>query len=138
MRVRVGNVADGTSSGDVYVGRGTPLGNPYTHIKDRKTRAEFTVATRRDSLDAYRAWLDDRLTEGGEVARTFDGLVDRLRSGETLTLLCHCAPKPCHADIIKTRLLEHAFGGGLDWLDSESDASRRVRSDPPAGEDCGC
>lgn len=28
---------------DVYIGRGSKWGNPYTHIKDKTTKAEFIV-----------------------------------------------------------------------------------------------
>lgn len=32
---------------DVYIGRPSIYGNPYTHIKNKETLAEYTVLTRR-------------------------------------------------------------------------------------------
>ena len=31
---------------DLYIGRGSKWGNPYTHIKDKNTLAKFVVGTR--------------------------------------------------------------------------------------------
>lgn len=42
---------------DIYCGRPSKWGNPFTHIKDRKTKAEFIVATRKESIDKYREWV---------------------------------------------------------------------------------
>ena len=36
---------------DVYIGRGSPWGNPFTHIKDKTTKAEFIVDTREESIE---------------------------------------------------------------------------------------
>ena len=42
---------------DVYIGRGSYWGNPYTHIKDKETKASFTVKTREESISKYREYL---------------------------------------------------------------------------------
>lgn len=35
---------------DVYIGRGSDLGNPYTSIKDGKTKARYVVDSREESV----------------------------------------------------------------------------------------
>ena len=46
-------------------------------------------------------------------------LLDLARRPEGVTLLCWCAPQPCHGDVIK---------GALEWLDGET------RQDPVLAE----
>jgi len=37
---------------DVYIGRGSPLGNPYKHIKTG-TKAKYVCETRTDAIEAH-------------------------------------------------------------------------------------
>lgn len=68
----------------VYVGRGTPLGNPFT-VGEHGPAA----------LDMYRAWLRERV-EMGDAA-----VMKALRSiTAEHHLVCSCAPRPCHAGVI--------------------------------------
>lgn len=78
---------------DVYIGRGSPLGNPYTHLKG-KTKAEFIVGTRDESIDAYEAYLIER-----------PDLMALLPALRGKTLGCYCKPKRCHGDVL-VRLLD--------------------------------
>lgn len=41
---------------DVYIGRGSAWGNPWTH-KDSSFKDVVRVATRREAVDNYRAWI---------------------------------------------------------------------------------
>lgn len=92
-----------TAEGE-YVGRPSVLGNPFSHQKD--TLAEFQVATREDAIACYEEWLRGRLEEKdpfvcGEMNRLY-----RIAKRRDLTLLCWCAPSPCHADVIRKILEE--------------------------------
>jgi len=42
---------------DVYVGRPTKWGNPYSHKND--TKAQFKVDTREQAIAAYRKWITE-------------------------------------------------------------------------------
>lgn len=42
---------------DVYIGRPSKWGNPFTHLSDRKTRAEFIVASREEAIGRYEEYL---------------------------------------------------------------------------------
>lgn len=44
---------------DIYIGRPSKWQNPYTHIKDRKTLAQFIVKDRKEALEKYRQYLDE-------------------------------------------------------------------------------
>lgn len=76
---------------DVYVGRPTRWGNPFTHQADKKTLAKHIVATREEAVAKYREWI----TEG-------EGkwLLQHLPELKGKTLGCWCAPKACHADVL--------------------------------------
>jgi hypothetical protein len=77
----------------VYVGRGTPLGNNY-HIG--------THGTRETVIGKYRRWLWNELKDPSSKATLwFEKLVLRAKQGKILYLQCSCAPKGCHADILK-------------------------------------
>ncbi len=100
----------------MYVGRPTPLGNPFTHIKDRKTKAHFLVDTREEAIESYRLQFGFLLNDnpvGGTLRHylqpiqdQFDKLLDIYRRNNMLVLVCWCAPKSCHADILKEMILE--------------------------------
>ena len=81
----------------VYIGRPSPLGNPF--------KMSRTIG-REVMLAHYAAWLDAQLARpdsapARELARLRAILAER---GE-LALVCWCAPLPCHGDIIRERLL---------------------------------
>lgn len=78
---------------DVYIGRGSVWGNPYTHIKDRNTKAEFIVETREESIEKYREFIYNKISTG-EIS------MDDLRSLVGKRLGCFCKPKSCHGDIL--------------------------------------
>jgi len=68
---------------DVYVGRPSLFGNPFTPGKD---------GTRIQVIDRYRGWFINQLTDP-----TFHAAANDLK-GKVLG--CHCKPKFCHADVI--------------------------------------
>lgn len=74
---------------DVYIGRGSKWGNPFTH-KDGTT-AQFKVASREEAVTAYRNWI----TNG-------DGrhLLNDIHELEGKVLGCFCKPAACHGDVL--------------------------------------
>ena len=74
---------------DVYIGRGSKWGNPFTHIKDKKTKAEFIVDTREQALESYREWILNQ-----------PQLLKDLHELKGKTLVCFCKPKECHGDVL--------------------------------------
>ena len=74
---------------DVYICRGSKWGNPFTHISDKKTKAEFIVDTREQAIESYRDWVVKQ-----------PQLLKDLHELKGKTLGCFCKPKRCHGDIL--------------------------------------
>jgi hypothetical protein len=77
--------------GDVYIGRPSKWGNPFTHINDRYTKANFIVATRNDAIEAYKKWF---------MKAEQKHLRDQLHELRGKNLVCWCAPLACHGDFL--------------------------------------
>jgi len=70
---------------DVYIGRGTPWGNPFAIGENGMDRKQV--------LSEYRQYFKNKFiddAQGNRDIRTLRGLV----------LGCHCKPEACHGDII--------------------------------------
>ena len=80
----------------VYVGRPAVLGNPYGIGPD---------GSRHNVVDKYRAWLREQYRHDGAVRRALRTLARRYLTDGQLTLICWCAPQPCHAEVIRDAVL---------------------------------
>jgi hypothetical protein len=88
--ITVGNKKHGASG--IYVGRPSPLGNPF---------AMQGEAQRAAVIRAYEDWLAEQVLDpSGPASREIHRLAELARN-QDLCLVCFCAPKACHADIIK-------------------------------------
>ena len=87
-----------------YIGRGSALGNPYTHITEKKTKAIYKAVDRDDAIEKYSHYFD--LMYGSNIAFTnmVDVIYEMYKSGMDVYLECYCAPLRCHGDIIKEKL----------------------------------
>lgn len=72
---------------DIYIGRGSKWGNPFSHKKG--TLASFVVKNRKEAIDKYEEYLLGNAE-----------LMDSLRELKGKTLGCFCKPKSCHGDIL--------------------------------------
>lgn len=87
--------------GQVYVGRPSPLGNPFQIGRD---------GTREQVIAKYRAWLWKQLRWPSGALRRSPQVTElqrllALARTAPLELLCWCAPLPCHAEVIRAALL---------------------------------
>lgn len=73
--------------GCVYVGRGSPLGNPFL-ISAHSDREEV--------VRRYEVWLRKRIRAGDSRV-----LAALNRLGDDSILVCYCAPLRCHAEVIR-------------------------------------
>lgn len=79
--------------------KGSPLGNPF-HLRDVNDDIE-----RAKVIEKYRVWLWNHIKdETPEIMDELRRLYEIAESGEELNLICFCAPKPCHRDVIKNCL----------------------------------
>lgn len=88
--ITVGNKKQGARG--VYVGRPSPLGNPF---------AMQGEATRTQVIRDYEDWLAEQLLDPSSAASIEIHRLAALVRKQHLCLICWCAPKACHADIIK-------------------------------------
>lgn len=85
---------------DVYVGRGSVVGNPFTH-NTGKTKAEFIVDTREKAIAEYEKWLLNKIEQKDKlVCDELNRLYSLAKKGN-VNLVCYCSPQSCHGDVIK-------------------------------------
>ena len=95
MSIVVGKKWDANAQ---YIGRGSPLGNPFM----KKSEAD------RDAVcDQYQAWFDRKVEAGDERVMNELRRLYRLAKKGDLVLGCFCAPKRCHGETIKAFLEKH-------------------------------
>lgn len=73
---------------DIYIGRPTKWGNPYTHKGG--TVAQHIVGSREEAIAKYKEWL---LAQPELVAAAKDELKGKV-------LGCWCHPLACHGDVL--------------------------------------
>lgn len=80
-----------------YVGRPSILGNPFP-ASDESQRDEV--------IEKYRVWLRQEYCKKGAVYTELHILADKHKRGEDINLICWCAPKRCHAEIIRDAIIK--------------------------------
>ena len=68
----------------VYIGRGSPYGNPYTHL-DSSHKNTIKVESREEAIKEFKE----------KVLPNLD-----LRPLIGKSVVCFCAPAPCHGDVL--------------------------------------
>ncbi len=85
---------------DIYVGRPTCLGNPYSHL-DKNTLAKFKCETREDAIEEYATWLCQKImTRDLKVISFLRDIKAKSENGD-VNLVCWCSPNSCHGSVIK-------------------------------------
>lgn len=86
---------------DFYIGRGSGLGNPYTHQPLETTKAEFQVKTRDEAIKMYRDNFGRILRSDVEANKLFSELLMRALMKLDINLVCYCEPQKCHGHVLK-------------------------------------
>lgn len=73
---------------DVYIGRPSLFGNPFTHKEG--TIAQYKVASRDEAVSKFEEWLRAQPELVTKVKKELKGKV----------LGCWCAPLSCHGDVL--------------------------------------
>jgi hypothetical protein len=99
--ITIGNKrADAPQPDDVYIGRPSPLGNPFVLGRD---------GDRAVVIARYRTCLQEQLAAGpGNSAYAELHRLLTVARRRPLRLVCWCAPLPCHGDVIMELLRELA------------------------------
>ena len=80
-----------------YVGRPSPLANPF-----KLTNEEFRPIV----LERYGAMLKNAIQKrDNRIITALHNIEAYLQEHGKCNLICHCSPKPCHADIIRQVLI---------------------------------
>ena len=79
----------------------SPLANPYTN-KSNARKARILVASRDEAVEMYRVWLWERICADDQEV-----LGELRKVTPTTALVCWCAPKRCHCEVISK---------AADWL----------------------
>ena len=79
----------------VYIGRPTEWGNPFSHLEN--SRDTILVPTRDDAVNHYHDWLMGHLVIPNIEPPTKEKIKLFLKGKD---LVCWCAPKACHGDIL--------------------------------------
>jgi len=91
-----------TQDYDVYVGRGSIFGNPFTHLYsslrtfripdangELTTVPVVTVTSREEAIERYRAWVVQQ-----------PGILRQIPKLKGKVLACYCVPEACHAQVL--------------------------------------
>jgi hypothetical protein len=105
---------DGENNYRIY--RPYLLGNPYTHIRNRETKAMYIVGSREEAVQKYSHYFDVMYQTNLDFRDVVDEMYEKYKNGEDIYLECYCkkylckdmAPHKdevsCHGDIIKSKL----------------------------------
>lgn len=105
---------------DFYIGRGSILGNPYSHIKDRKTKAIYEAKDRDDAIDKYSHYFDLMYGSNKAFTQAIDEIFEVYKSGDDVFLGCFCKPLRCHGDVIKEKLEKRLIKEKIQKLKNEN------------------
>lgn len=90
------------------------LGNPYTHLPVKDTKAMFQCKTREEAIEKYDKYFDLMYGRNVEFTKVVDEMYEKYKNGEDLFLECYCKKYSCfefhddeticHGDVIKKKL----------------------------------
>lgn len=118
--ISVGNVKRGVPPGyiGIYIGRagyglkGSPLANPFKMNKE---------AERAEVIERYRTYIQKKIEERDQaVLDELREIEHAHRKGEKVVLLCWCAPRACHGDVVKELIEADVNGDLLADIDSNN------------------
>lgn len=86
---------------DVYIGRGSPLGNPFTSIKNRQTKAKEVCESREESVKKFDQYIFHEIQNNNRIICDELNRIYLMAKKGDVNLVCFCKPKACHGDVIK-------------------------------------
>lgn len=79
--------------------------NPFTHIKDKKTKAKYIVDTREEAIELYDEYFETMLMTSPKFKEEWDKLYEVYKTMDTVYIGCYCnTTEPCHGDVIIEKL----------------------------------
>lgn len=91
------------------VSRPNIFGNPYTHIKDKNTKALVKVKTRDEAIDRYGRYFDNMLLCDEDFKQEFERAVNACFIYDEVYFGCYCKENErCHSDIVIEKVRKEA------------------------------
>lgn len=101
---------------DFYIGRGSPLGNPFK-IGEQSIAKHPHVLTREDVIAEYKPYIRNQIDrENQAVLGALNLIGHKCLDGQDVNLVCFCKPRECHGDVIKSIIeakLQEVHSSGL-------------------------
>src|ERR1035437_1059885 len=86
---------------DYYAGRGSVLGNIFTSKPLEATKAQFQCSSREESVAKFEEYLKDKIVQKRVgICKALNDIYLLAKKGD-VNLVCFCAPKLCHLNVIK-------------------------------------
>lgn len=102
------------------VSRPNIFGNPYTHIKDKQTKALVKVKTRDEAIDRYGRYFDNMLLLDEDFRNEFERAVKACFKYDTVYFGCYCKmDERCHSDIVIEKVRKEATKRMMERLRKE-------------------
>ena len=101
------------------------FGNPYTHIRNKETKALYKVKTRDIAIDLYEKYFDQMLIESHEFMDAWNKLYEAYQTFDEIYLGCFCElTERCHADIIAKKLKQRSIKEMIKNIDNTNGYKR--------------
>ena len=85
--------------------RGYIMGNPYTHIKSKETKAMIVVKTREEAIERYKRYFETSMLINPEFKQEFERMADACMTYDEVFLGCYCNDnESCHGDFLVEQL----------------------------------
>lgn len=92
------------------VSRPNVLGNPYTHIKNRETKALVKVKTRDEAIDLYDIYFDKMYEKDPLFKEEVDRMYEAYLKYDKIYIGCFCQENErCHGDIITNKIIQRSM-----------------------------
>jgi hypothetical protein len=97
------------TSDDVYIGRGSPFGSPFSHLPSE--HSDVTLCeSREEAVDRHKEWFEDIMNgcscKHKSLHYKIRELIVKLKLGGEVNLVCFCKPNTCHGDTIRDYILK--------------------------------
>lgn len=90
------------------VHRPFPLGNPYTHIKNKETQALVKVSTREEAIKLYEPYFEKMVLNDKDFKKEWERLIQAYYDFDEIYIGCYCRlNETCHSDIIIRKLKQY-------------------------------
>lgn len=106
------------------VSRPSVFGNPYTHIKNKKTKALHVVKSREEAVMLYEKYFDSMIKVNKRFKDEWDKLYNAYKEYDYIYIGCFCPlSQLCHADIIIKKLEQREIKEELSELKRENEGN---------------